>query len=96
MNKEEIPLCENTKSLEFLGFGFPLFYMFLRNCILLLVLLIISNNLIILFISVTDGQHYCDHQPAKAAHFQLTPPLNHLATTPNTHLLFGRLAHEHE
>lgn len=62
--KEEIPLCENTKSLEFLGFGFPLFYMFIRNCILLLVLLIISNNLISIFISVQDGHNYCSTHPA--------------------------------
>jgi hypothetical protein len=50
--------------LEFLGFGFPLFYMFIRNCILLLVLLIVSNNLVSLYISVQDGTNFCNAHPA--------------------------------
>ena len=33
-------MCENSKGLEFLGFGFPLFYTFLKNCIILLLSLI--------------------------------------------------------
>ncbi len=61
--KREIPLCENTKSLEFLGFGFPLFYMFIRNCIILLLLLIISNSLISLVTAVNDGTEYCKAHP---------------------------------
>lgn len=38
--------------------------MFIRNCILLLVLLIVSNNLISIFISVQDGNNYCNAHPA--------------------------------
>lgn len=68
VQKEEIPICENTKSLEFLGFGFPLFYMFIRNCIILLILLIISNNFISLFISIHDGNDYCGSHPAVVGH----------------------------
>ena len=42
--------------------------MFIRNCILLLVLLIVSNNLISVYISVEDGNNYCKTHPA-TAHF---------------------------
>jgi hypothetical protein len=92
VHKEEIPLCENTKTLEFLGFGFPLFYMFIRNCIILLLLLIISNNLISIFISVTDGQKYCAHHHTGkhvAAH---TPELSTSAAGAH-HLLLAKYSH---
>lgn len=48
IDKTEIPICDTTKSLEFLGFGFPLFYMFIRNCILLLILMICVSNILAL------------------------------------------------
>ena len=80
IHKKLIPIGENTKSLEFLGFGFPLFYMFIRNCIILLILLIISNNFISLYISVNDGNEYCNSR-------SVTPAL---PVTPTTHFLFNR------
>ncbi len=60
--------------------------MFIRNCILLLILLIISNNLISLYISVQDGTKFCNsHPPAHS-----TPHSAH------THFLSSRFAHGQE
>ena len=68
INKEKIPLCQDSKTLEFIGFGFPLFYMFLRNCIVLLFLLITTEGIISTYISVREGAKFCsEHQAAKTA-----------------------------
>jgi hypothetical protein len=44
-----VPLCENSKELEFLGFGFPLYFVFLKYSIILLVLQIASSNALSLY-----------------------------------------------
>lgn len=36
MERQEIGYCESTMELSFLGAGFPLFYIFLKVCILIL------------------------------------------------------------
>lgn len=46
VHKDPIPICENAKELEFLGFGFPLFYSFMKDCIILLIILISSYSII--------------------------------------------------
>jgi hypothetical protein len=54
--------------------------MFIRNCIILLILLIISNNFISLYISISDGNAYCNSLPAKAetpAHFLSSRAFSH-------------------
>lgn len=47
--KDRLPLCENSKELELIGFGFPLYYVFFKYCILLLLLLICTYSAISLF-----------------------------------------------
>ena len=52
INKKPAPFCENVKQLEFIGFGFPLFYSYIKNCILLLLLSICSYNCLSLYWAV--------------------------------------------
>lgn len=44
IHKEPISLCENSKELEFLGFGFPLYFIFTKYCIILLILQIVTYS----------------------------------------------------
>jgi len=97
VHKQDIPLCENTKTLEFLGFGFPLFYMFIRNCIILLLLLIVSNNLISLFISVQDGRNYCStHQAGHHVAKHSPVPEHHHLLAQYSHLQHGKGEHKED
>ncbi len=48
--------CENTKELAFLGEGFPLFYNFLRYCIVMLVTLILDDGIIGVLLSLYENQ----------------------------------------
>jgi hypothetical protein len=43
IEKQPIAYCEDTKDLAFLGVGFPLFYNFMRLCLLLLASLIVDS-----------------------------------------------------
>lgn len=58
--------------------------MFIRNCLILLILLIISNNFISLIISIKDGTEYCNSHPV-AAHSPETSP-HHFMSTRGGHL----------
>ena len=57
--KDPVPMCENSKSLEFLGFGFPLFYAFLKNCIILLISLICTYSSFALKSAITYNWIFC-------------------------------------
>lgn len=59
INKTQISLFENTKELEFLGFGFPLYFSFVRNCVMLLFLSVCSYNLIALYHVVEANGQLC-------------------------------------
>lgn len=59
INKEDPPLCAHSKELEFLGFGFPLFYQFLKMCILLLFLSIASYNAMSLRQALESNFNFC-------------------------------------
>lgn len=59
IHKDQAPLCENSKELEFLGFGFPLFYVFLKYCIILLLVSITSYNGIALYWAITESEATC-------------------------------------
>ena len=64
VEKTSIPISVNSKELEFLGFGFPLFYSFLKNCMILLIILICSYNAISLKKAVDANYSFC-HPTAK-------------------------------
>lgn len=53
--------------------------MFIRNCLILLILLIISNNFISLIISIKDGTEYCNSHPV-SAHSPETAPHHFMST----------------
>lgn len=55
VHQKQVPLCVHSKELEFLGFGFPLFYAFVKNCILLLIVMIFSYNAISLFTGIRNN-----------------------------------------
>lgn len=59
IHKDPAPLCENSKELEFLGFGYPLFYTFLKNCIMLLICLICTYSAYALKNAITYNYNYC-------------------------------------
>lgn len=61
VHQEKLPICVHSKELAFLGFGFPLFYSFMKNCILLLVILICSYSGFSLFLAITHNlETICD------------------------------------
>lgn len=53
--KDPTPFCVNSKETEFLGFGFPLYFVFLKNCIILLFLSICSYNALSLYWAFHDN-----------------------------------------
>lgn len=57
--KDPAPLCANAKDTEFLGFGFPLFYVFLKNCIILLLLSICSYSALSLYWAFHNNYDWC-------------------------------------
>lgn len=60
--KDPVPICTNPKELEFLGFGFPLFYIFLKNCMILLLIAICSYNAISLKKAFDTNYTLCHEQ----------------------------------
>ena len=60
VHKEEIPLCENTKELDFLGFGFPLYFIFNKYNIVLLLLQIVSYSVLSLYWAYQTSHDLCD------------------------------------
>ncbi|CAD8188436.1 unnamed protein product [Paramecium octaurelia] len=70
IERKEIPYCDDIKSLKFLGAGFPLFYNFLKFCILLLCL----QSLVAIFnvLSNYDGE-FCQQQTLNTISQQMEP-----------------------
>lgn len=60
--KDKAPLCDNSKQLEFLGFGFPLYFVFIKYCIVLLLILIASYNFITLYWAIIFSNALCATQ----------------------------------
>ncbi len=67
IEKTPIPICVNSKELELLGFGFPLFYSFLKNCMILLIILICSYNAISLKKAIEGNYGFCHPSPHAVA-----------------------------
>jgi hypothetical protein len=57
--KDPASLCENSKELEFLGFGLPLYFVFLKNCIILLLISICSYNGLSLYWAFLHNYDWC-------------------------------------
>lgn len=55
-----MPLCENTKELDFLGFGFPLYFIFNKYNIILLLLQITSYSALSLYWAYHANHDLCD------------------------------------
>lgn len=53
IQKDPVSICENSKELSFLGFGFPLFYNMLQFCIINLFILILTESAALMYLSVT-------------------------------------------
>jgi hypothetical protein len=56
IEKEPVGYCENSKELAFLGEGFPLFYNFLKFCMVMLAALLLDDALIAVLLSVSENQ----------------------------------------
>ena len=46
IEREPVNVCANKKSLAYLGFGVPLFYLFIKYCIVLNLLLIVTDGVV--------------------------------------------------
>ncbi|CAD8205212.1 unnamed protein product [Paramecium pentaurelia] len=70
IERKEIPYCDDIKSLKFLGAGFPLFYNFLKFCILLLCL----QSLVALF-NILSNYHgeFCQQKTLNPISQQMEP-----------------------
>lgn len=55
IEKEQVGYCQNTRELAFLGEGFPLFFNFLRYCLVMLVALILDDAIIGVLISFSEN-----------------------------------------
>jgi hypothetical protein len=55
-----------------LGFGFPLFYIFLKYCIILLIVSIASYNAIVLYWAVTNSDVLCKATPNGCSSFMVS------------------------
>ena len=56
VHKEQVSLNIHSKELEFLGFGFPLWYSFLKNCAMLLMIIVITQSTFSLYIAVKNNR----------------------------------------
>lgn len=59
--KNEIPLLSNSKQMEFMGFGFPLYFIFIKYCIILLLVLICSYSTISVYLGIKETSEFCSH-----------------------------------
>lgn len=59
IQKSPILLSENTKELEFLGFGLPLYFAFVRHCIFLLLISICCYNIPSLYFALVHNAEFC-------------------------------------
>lgn len=59
IQQQPISLGANVKNLHFLGFGVPLFYHFLQGCIILNLLLIVTDHLASLVTAHTYSSKLC-------------------------------------
>ena len=68
VQKEPIRLGQHVKELNFLGFGVPLFYLFLQCCIILNLLLIVTDSIYIISKSAINSAARCQnyHKTAQA------------------------------
>jgi hypothetical protein len=57
--KDPAPMCSNSKDLEMIGFGFPLYFVFLKNCIILLLLSIFSYSGLSLYWALSHNYNWC-------------------------------------
>lgn len=60
IQKEPIPLCDNSKELEFLGFGFPLYFIFTKYAIILLMLQIVTYSALSICWALNTSVDICD------------------------------------
>ena len=63
-------MCASKKSLAYLGFGVPLFYLFIKYCIVLNLLLIVTDGIVSVYRAETTNSQSCqqyysaqNHQP---------------------------------
>jgi len=61
VEKEDVPLCANSKELEFLGFGFPLYFIYLKYSIVLILILICSYCGVSLYWAIEYNREICLH-----------------------------------
>jgi hypothetical protein len=59
VEKEPVPLRANSKELEFLGFGFPLYFIYFKYSIILVLILICSYSAVSLYWAIELNESFC-------------------------------------
>ena len=59
IHKDLVDLGVHTKELEFMGFGFPLWFSFLQYCMILTIILIVSEASVSVFQAVHMNKEFC-------------------------------------
>jgi len=62
IHKEPVDIGIHTKELEFMGFGFPLWFSFLKYCIILTIILIISEASVSVYQAIHMNKELCIEQ----------------------------------
>ena len=94
VQKEPIRLGQHVKELNFLGFGVPLFYLFLQCCIILNLLLIVTDSIYIISKSAINSAARCQNYH-KTAQARLKPGHgpSHMTVEGPTHMILEGPSH---
>jgi hypothetical protein len=52
----------HAKELEFLGFGFPLWFTFLKYCAILVLMLIVSESFVSVYKAIQNNKEFCSDE----------------------------------
>ena len=59
LSKVPLPLCENSKELEFLSYGYPLYFIFLKYMLMFLVLHMLNYSILELYNAIESNYDFC-------------------------------------
>ena len=82
LERQQVQICSSKKSLSFLGFGVPLYYLFIKYCVVLVLLLIVTDGIVSIYQAYQTNSLSC--QSYYTPHTTVNP-LSKLRTitTPN-------------
>ena len=82
IDREEANMCANKKGLSYLGFGVPLYFLFIKYCIILNLLLIVTDGIVSVYKASSTNTQLC--QQYFKTHPQIANSFLQLRTGANT------------